>query len=410
MRVPVLLLLILSTLYVCNLNLLSKEWIVFDSTNSPIPSNHIVNIVMDSMDNKWVASNGVAKFDNSKWTVFDEPGNWLYKYRKNAIATDKQGNIWIGDSTGGINKFDGAKLEHYDVHDSVNHNIKVLSINFDPDGNILCGIANGFMRYNGSTWESIRHPYFTEYATTFAFDSNGKVWIGSNSIKSILSEGVLGRYKNGTWEVTFTFGGQITSLAIDRQNNVWVAYNACSLLENEGGIRKFSNDLGSLKVYRSANSPLPHDSVNAIAFDSKGNAWIGTVAGLAKFDGSNWVIYNTSNSDLPDNHISSILIDKQDNIWIGTKEGGVAVYNEAGVKLDAENKETGTDSKMITRTIVSDILEVPPSLGLHRIELYNVLGIKVLDTEYLDRINMSCFLPGVYFLKAGNAFMRILKQ
>jgi len=59
--------------------------------------------------------------------------------------------------------------------------------------------------------------------------------------------------------------------------------------------------------------------VTAIAFDSKGNAWIGTFGqGLIRYNANETVVYNSENSVLPENFIiRDIAIDKNDNVWIG---------------------------------------------------------------------------------------------
>ncbi|MCX8159293.1 MAG: two component regulator propeller domain-containing protein, partial [Candidatus Pacearchaeota archaeon] len=66
---------------------------------------------------------------------------------------------------------------------------------------------------------------------------------------------------------------------------------------------------------------MPDNDVHALAIDAQGNRWIGTWRGLAKFDGTNWIVYNTSNSGLPNNYVFAIEIDAQGNMWIGTGGG-----------------------------------------------------------------------------------------
>jgi hypothetical protein len=80
-------------------------------------------------------------------------------------------------------------------------------------------------------------------------------------------------------------------------------------------------------VYNTSNSGLPDNSVSAIAIDAQGNKWIGTLGGLAKFDGANWRVYNTYNSGLPSNIVYAIAIDGQGNKWIGTGAGGLAKFD-----------------------------------------------------------------------------------
>ena len=63
--------------------------------------------------------------------------------------------------------------------------------------------------------------------------------------------------------------------------------------------------------------------VNAIAFDSKGNAWIGTQGkGLIRYNANEIIVYNSENSALPKDFIIwDIAVDKNDNVWIGANGG-----------------------------------------------------------------------------------------
>lgn len=86
----------------------------------------------------------------------------------------------------------------------------------------------------------------------------------------------------------------------------------------------------SWTIYNTGNSGLPDDNIRALAIDQQQNKWIGTDAGLVKFDGTSWTIYNTTNSGLPDNSVRTIVVDDTNAIWIGTFQGGLARFNGTG--------------------------------------------------------------------------------
>jgi ligand-binding sensor domain-containing protein len=79
--------------------------------------------------------------------------------------------------------------------------------------------------------------------------------------------------------------------------------------------------------YDTINSDLPSNYVcGGVAIDTNNNVWVGTDAGVAKFDGTNWTVYTTANG-LPVNIIACISVDNSNNIWIGTDGDGVAKFN-----------------------------------------------------------------------------------
>ena len=79
---------------------------------------------------------------------------------------------------------------------------------------------------------------------------------------------------------------------------------------------------------------LPNNSIYSLAANDYGEIWIGTLAGLAKFNGQTWTNYYTYNSGLDDEWIQSLLIDARGNVWIGTNGGGLTIYNDESVDLE----------------------------------------------------------------------------
>lgn len=90
--------------------------------------------------------------------------------------------------------------------------------------------------------------------------------------------------------------------------------------------------------------------VFAIAFDRSNKAWIGTNAGLARYDDTAWSVFDTSNSDNPANSISALLFDNQDRLWIGTggkysgEADGIAVIDNGSWSVfNSENQNLPDD-------------------------------------------------------------------
>ena len=93
------------------------------------------------------------------------------------------------------------------------------------------------------------------------------------------------------------------------------------------GVFSLKSD-GSLINYRSDNSPLLDNRVNTLSV-FKGELWLGTCAGLNRFDGKTWKKVTAGPSSVSGNiyHCARVSADG-DSIWIGTTGNGLSVYRD----------------------------------------------------------------------------------
>jgi ligand-binding sensor domain-containing protein len=71
---------------------------------------------------------------------------------------------------------------------------------------------------------------------------------------------------------------------------------------------------------------LPSNSIQAIFRDSRGFIWIGTEAGLCRYDGTDFRIYTTSDG-LPGNRIWSITEDDKGDLWLACYGNGISRFD-----------------------------------------------------------------------------------
>lgn len=124
--------------------------------------------------------------------------------------------------------------------------------------------------------------------------------------------------------------GSETSLSIDKYGNKWIGFTN-SLPSSPAAVAKYNSLGGFWSFYNTSNTPaFPNNRVNTIACDTSGNVWIGTIAGLVKFNGSTFTCYTTVNG-LPANNILSLECSGK-MVYIGTNNGlcrydGAIFYN-----------------------------------------------------------------------------------
>src|SRR6056297_979236 len=93
------------------------------------------------------------------------------------------------------------------------------------------------------------------------------------------------------------------------------------------------------------NDGLPDNTINTLYKDSKGFLWIGTHAGVAKYDGNIFEIFSSMDG-LAGNDIIAITEDNKGNLWFGCHNGGISSYN--GSRIQNYTKDEGLISNKIT--------------------------------------------------------------
>ena len=73
-------------------------------------------------------------------------------------------------------------------------------------------------------------------------------------------------------------------------------------------------------IYTIYNSGLYCDVIDKVVFDTNNVKWIATCKGVAKFNGTTWVVYDTSNSPLRSTNIQDLAFENN-LLWIATLGG-----------------------------------------------------------------------------------------
>jgi len=125
-----------------------------------------------------------------------------------------------------------------------------------------------------------------------------------------------------------------------------------------------------VKEVWSIEEGLPQITAAAFAQDADGYLWIGTQAGLARFDGIRFMSFNPENTPaLPGLFIEHLFVDSQDRLWVATYKG-VAVRENGEFRripyLRPGDREESIDARMITETPAGEIV-VAAVEGLFRI-------------------------------------------
>jgi ligand-binding sensor domain-containing protein len=128
-----------------------------------------------------------------------------------------------------------------------------------------------------------------------------------------------------------------------------------------------------------SNSGLPNNTINSIIQTQSGCIWIGTPAGLVRFDGVQFKTYTRWNTPILSNdNVRCLYEDKNQTLWIGTEGGGLFSHKQSVWK--EYNKKNGLSNDHITAIIsdFSDNLWIGTEYGLNRIDSK---GIAIFTTH-----------------------------
>ncbi len=95
----------------------------------------------------------------------------------------------------------------------------------------------------------------------------------------------------------------------------------------------------SVRSWREADG-LPSDRVTALARTADGYVWIGTSAGLARFDGLRFERFDHSNVPLLEDHrILRLAVDGEDRLWLSTEERAFLTFGDQGWRVPRNEGE-----------------------------------------------------------------------
>lgn len=313
-----------------------------------LATSNVRSLVEDSEGTLWVGTeSGLFRF--SAGTAHALPSaTGLSSDAILALAASDSG-LWIGTQSRGLKHLAGEIVTTYSSKEGLPH-MRVWSLAFDRDGNLWIGTDGGGLSrlHQGSlTTFDTRNGLTNDFVWALHEDREGSLWVGTNG-------GGLNRLKNGA-VLTLTTreglpGDFVWSVLRDRAGSLWVGTEdagvariqkdqttrigaaegfegaARALLERADGSLWIAGDRGLFVVAGDRARPIPltghaDDLLQALAEDSSGTLWIGTVGDglLALAEGK--LRSFTIADGLVSDSITELLPMRDGTLWVGTVGG-----------------------------------------------------------------------------------------
>ncbi len=348
------------------------QWRNYNKDNSPLPTNWITSIAIDSNNVKWIGTfgntGGLTRIDGENWKVYNLEDYGVFGNTAYDIKIDKKGTFWMGSYWNGLIEFDGdSTFQRYNSDNTnLNQNLdEIISVNVQMDSVIICG---------------------SELGGAAMFNRIDTTWT---------------HFFNNTDLV-------INSIELDAKNSIWFAGNHyISRYDQRSEWDNYNYD-------SSYYAKMIVNKDNTIYFSTRKD-------GLLLLNSSNeeeWEKIITPFDELTDIGCDGLFQDLLYNIWIGYNNGNLAVYNSEGIT----SIKNGINERLEEFTLYQNypnpfnngsfISYSITNQSQVELKIFDILGREVAELvnieqptgSYKVQFDASNLVSGVYFyrLKVGS--------
>ena len=304
---------------------------------SKLQSNTVVWMYQDNSNMIWLGTQtGVERFnpDESKFIVYRPKSITSLEVAHNsvqAVAEDPSGRLWLGTFNGIfiLDRKTGAYTNYQfkpdDPH-SLSNNV-VQSVCRDKSGNMWIGTLAGLNLFD-PIHKNFRRFYSKKndvlgigFIQSIVSCKNGDLFIGG--------QGGLSKFDFDNDSVHHLSDAAVSVIFEDNREILWIGVA-------NGGLIKYNRSTGERERFLNIledTSSLPSNIIASVAQDYQGVIWIGTAAGLCRFNETTkkFTTFSEKNGS-PKGLVTQLLIDDKDRIWMSAT-GGISMLNDTRSKF-----------------------------------------------------------------------------
>ncbi|HEY6248417.1 MAG TPA: two-component regulator propeller domain-containing protein, partial [Candidatus Angelobacter sp.] len=233
-------------------------------------------------------------------------------------AVFDEGNmVWAGTDGGGLCRLTwrvaNRKFECYTANDGLSGN-SVVSMFRDREGSLWVGTATGGLnQFKTGALSIFAHGENPDDASRSIYEGrDGSLWVAMDSGLRRYKDGEIKLYKTGKGPAN----DDAWSVIEDHDSNIWVGTKG-------GGLNEFIGN--QIKTY-TTNDGLADNQIYAVFQDYSGDIWAGTPNGLSRFHRGRFTTYSKKDG-LSGQYVWCIFEDSSRNLWIGT-DAGLSRFHE----------------------------------------------------------------------------------
>ncbi|WP_412067551.1 two-component regulator propeller domain-containing protein [Rubrivirga sp. IMCC43871] len=232
-----------------------------------------------------------------------------------ALAVDTSGSLWVGTFGGGLVRLRGADRAELAAAAGADAST-VLALLQDREGSLWVGTGgSGLLRLRNTKFTPVaaREGLPSDRAYAIAADPTRGVWVGTTGG---LAQVVGGRVVLALGAQDGLLGNDVSAVYATRDGTVWAAVAGEGVCRVRGG---------AVAGCLTAGAGLPDPYATAFLQDQSGTLWLGTDAGLSRWDGSAFV--PLADASAPQAPVTALAEGPDGRLWIGTYGAGLLVRN-----------------------------------------------------------------------------------
>ncbi len=368
-----------------------------------LPGYQATMFAEDKSGSLWVTtSGGLARFDQtSNRFIAYRPaatGPTNFDTDMRALCLDATGSLWLSTWKGGVSRLDTSTGQSIQYKNDPNDPLSLSSddvshIFQDRTGAVWVSTQHGLNRFDPKTHKFTRYLHDSgnpasltdDYVQATFEDREGRFWVATNNGLNVMDRerGTFSRYLHDPNDPSSLSSNVMNKRALyaDASGALWIGLRSTVVDRVPGVAERFT-------TYRqtsdSANTPS-NNVITALTIGTGGALWIGTEAGVDRFDGQTFTHYLANPDDpgsLGPGAQRLVVEDTYGVVWTGTYGGGLDRMNGRDVthfRHDAGNSNSpGNDN---VAGLVAD-----PVGGLW-------IGVYGAGLDYFDGRSFSHFLP-----------------
>lgn len=317
-----------------------RDWTAYTTENG-LEDDRVACLFEDSIGRMWVGTEGgLSVLDGTRWNGFTTRDG-LADDAVACLLEDDQGRIWAG-TRAGPSWFVGGqgKWSTPGIDGPVGDPVEVLFE--DRQHGIWAGTTEaGVHRWANDQWETFSEAdgLADDTVTCLVEDRDGRLWAGNFRPGMGGGHPLVSRYSGQRWTNFPASRGlwtDISALAEDASGGIWAL---CPRGIRDRGVNRYNEHEGwitfTLKEGSPENARIVEEleteglfDVTTLQPDDQGNVWVGSRAGLSRFDGAGWT-HLTSRDGVPEGTVSCLHEGRHgtSKLWVGTDRGHVGRFD-----------------------------------------------------------------------------------